>query len=164
MIKTVFRKEDKPRMHAWLDSAIDGLRNGVQYTVQIKENRKKRSLSANAYAWVLIDRLADFHGLPKEDVYAELCKDLSCNTFYMAVEFKDEERFVKDWSERGIGWHAVKLGNNLATAEYRLTYGSSMFDTHQMSQLINLIVQECREAGIETMPEAELKSLIDEWR
>lgn len=164
MIKTVFTKADKPRIRAWLDSAMDSLKDGVQYVVQVKESRRKRSLSANGYAWALIDKLADFHNLPKEDVYAELCKDLSCNSFYMSVEYKDEKRFVKDWSSRGIGWYAVKLGNNLTTAEYRLTYGSSMFDTKQMSQLIDLIVQECKQAGIETMPPKELESLIKAWK
>ncbi len=30
-----------------------------KYTVTIKEFRKKRSLDANAYAWVLMNKLAD---------------------------------------------------------------------------------------------------------
>jgi hypothetical protein len=41
--------------------------------------------------------------------------------------------------------------------------GSSQYDTKQMSILIDGIVSECRELGIETKPEEEIRSLIESW-
>jgi hypothetical protein len=32
-----------------------------------------------------------------------------------------------------------------------------------MSRLINRIVEDCKEQGIETMPPAELESLVGKW-
>jgi hypothetical protein len=42
-------------------------------------------------------------------------------------------------------------------------YGSSEYDTAQMSRLIDRIVEDCKEQGIETMPQAELDSLLTQW-
>ena len=44
---------------------LDGLKEGKSYDVEIKEHREKRSLDSNAYAWVLIDRLAEKLHIPK---------------------------------------------------------------------------------------------------
>jgi hypothetical protein len=45
-----------------------------------------------------------------------------------------------------------------------LYYGSSTYDVEQMSRLIENIVQDCKALGIETKPEAELNSLLEQWR
>ena len=42
-------------------------------------------------------------------------------------------------------------------------YGSSTYDSKQMSVLIDRIVQDCKELGIETLPPDELLRLQEEW-
>ena len=42
-------------------------------------------------------------------------------------------------------------------------YGSSTYDTAQMPRLIDLLIGECREQGIETKRPAELAALMEEW-
>ena len=44
-----------------------------------------------------------------------------------------------------------------------LYYGSSTYDTAQMSRLINLAVQDCKEQGIETMTPQELAAMMEGW-
>jgi hypothetical protein len=44
-----------------------------------------------------------------------------------------------------------------------LYYGSSTYDTAQMSRLINNIIEECRQLGIETKSEEEVQSLLRQW-
>lgn len=44
-----------------------------------------------------------------------------------------------------------------------LYYGSSTYDMAQMSRLINLIVEDCKAQGIETMTPYELDALIGRW-
>ena len=39
------------------------------YDLSLKEHREKRSLDANAYAWVLIHKLAAAMGIPPVEVY-----------------------------------------------------------------------------------------------
>ena len=44
-----------------------------------------------------------------------------------------------------------------------LYYGSSSFNTKQMSRLIDGVVQDCKACGIETKPQQEIDSLLKEW-
>lgn len=44
-----------------------------------------------------------------------------------------------------------------------LYYGSSTYDTAQMSRLINIIVEECKAQGIETRTPDEISKLVSLW-
>lgn len=44
-----------------------------------------------------------------------------------------------------------------------LWYGSSTYDTEQMARLIDRVVEDCREAGIETMTPQQLAALKSQW-
>lgn len=58
------------------------------YDLQIKEHRKKRSLDANAYAWVLIGRIADAMRLPPDEVYRQAIVNIGGN--YEIIPVKEE--------------------------------------------------------------------------
>ena len=49
------------------------------YDLTIKEHRKKRSLDANAYAWVLIGKLADEMRIPPNEIYIEAIRSIGGN-------------------------------------------------------------------------------------
>lgn len=42
-------------------------------------------------------------------------------------------------------------------------YGSSSFNSKQMSRLINDVVEDCKVYGIETKTPEEIKSLLESW-
>ncbi|WP_045091356.1 hypothetical protein, partial [Clostridium sp. FS41] len=44
---------------------------------------------------------------------------------------------------------------------YIMLRGSSTYDTDEMSKLINGLVSECQEMGIETLPPQELERMMD---
>lgn len=44
-----------------------------------------------------------------------------------------------------------------------LYYGSSTFDTRQMSRMIDNLIQDARSVGIETMAPDKLAALLGEW-
>ena len=46
---------------------------------------------------------------------------------------------------------------------YKVYKGSSEMNRKEMSILIDGLVSECKEAGIETKPKAEIDSLLKEW-
>lgn len=123
--------------------------------------REKRSLSANAYAWVLINKLADAMGLADIDVYRSHIKEMGV---YRDVEINAdaENTLIHIWLEKGIGWFAerVDYGKTEDTVILRLYYGSSVYNTKQMTRLINSIVQDCTALGIETMTDSEIAHLI----
>ena len=115
---------------------------------QIK--RKGRSLDANAYAWVLMDKLAAHYGIPRNDVYREEIKTIGGVSDVLCIVSKAADEFCRKWESKGTGWMAD-------------WYGSSTYDTEQMSRLIDQIVSDCREAKIETMTPQELDALKSRW-
>lgn len=144
---------------------FQSLEDGKKYDVVIKEHRNKRSLDANAYCWVLIDRLAATLNISKEEIYRSTIKNIGGNNTTICVQDKAVDKLIEGWSKNGIGWVTDTMPSKIdGCTNVTLYYGSSTYDTKQMSRLIDLIVQECKEQGIETMTPAELERLKGEWR
>lgn len=62
-----------------------------------------------------------------------------------------------------IGRDVEVIGEHGATADILVTYGSSDYDTRQMSQLIDSITQDCRTLGISTLEDFRVNEIIKEW-
>lgn len=137
----------------------------TEVDVTIKKHRKKRSLDANAYAWVLMDKLAEAVGRPKMQIYRDVVKDVGGNTETVCVRDKAVDRLRESWSRNGAGWVTETQKSKLpGCTNVTLYYGSSVFDTAQMSRLIDNLVQDCAALGIETMPPYKLSALLEEWK
>lgn len=161
-----FRAENKPRITLTLGGqaeitftapksvllAFDGLVD-KPLTVTVKEFRRKRSLSQNAYLWVLLDQLGQKVGLGKEEVYKSFVRD--CGVFeILPIRNEAAERFISNWSKNGIGWFTEDLGESKLKGYTKLIayYGSSTYNTKEMTRLIDAVIRECKEQGIQTMP------------
>ena len=144
---------------------VDEMKEGKTYEADLKEHRKKRSLDANAYAWTLLGKLANKVGLPKEDVYRELIKDVGNNYEILPIRNDAVDKWIANWQSKGIGWVCDILGESKLDGYTNVItyYGSSTYDSSQMSRLISLICDECKTQGIETMTPAELAMLMDGW-
>ena len=136
------------------------------YTMEVKEYRRKRSLDANAYAWVLIHKLAQAMRLTPEEVYIQQIPNVGDNFTTMCVREKDVEKLKKSWQRNGLGWPVKDLGPSQVRGCRNLMcyHGSSTYDTAQMSRLIDLLVQDCKALDIETLSEDKLSLLKEEWR
>lgn len=134
----------------------------VEFT--LKKYRKKRSLDANAYAWVLIDKLSKRMNRTKTDVYIDAVKDVGGNTDIVCVQDKAVDKLREGWNKNGIGWVTETTPSKLeGCTNVILYYGSSTFDTAQMSRMIDNLIQDCQAVGIETMPPDELAALLEGW-
>lgn len=132
--------------------------------VTLKPYRKKRSLDANAYAWVLIHKLAQTVKRPVKEVYMDAVLNVGNNKEIICVRDKAVEKLCDSWRKNGIGWQAETMPSKLdGCTNVILYYGSSTFDTAQMSRMIDNIVQDCQAVGIETMPPDELAALLEGW-
>ena len=130
---------------------------------EVKEVKQKRSLDSNAYAWVLLGKLQDKLHIAKEDIYKSLIKEIGS---YEVIPVKNEavERFRQAWSKNGLGWITETTKSKLEGFTNVIAYyGSSTYNTSEMSRLIELIVQECKQQDIETMTPNELNSLLESW-
>lgn len=70
------------------------------YDLDVKEHREKRSLDANAYAWVLIHKLAAAMGIPPVEVYRNAVRGVGDNYTPMCVREQDVERFTRNWQKK----------------------------------------------------------------
>lgn len=134
------------------------------YDCEIKEHREKRSLDANAYCWVLLDKLADAIRSTKEELYLQKVREIG-----IFRDFILEEAAVKTfrtvWERQGTGWptEIVDYSRSGDRRGVRAYYGSSPYNTKQMSRLIDSIVQDCKDLGIETLPPEKLAAMKEEW-
>lgn len=137
-----------------------------KYDLEIKEHREKRSLDANAYCWLLIGKLAAAMQIKPVEVYRQAIRDIGGSYTPMCVREKDVDRISKSWARNGLGWFMEDLGQSQVPGCRNLAayHGSSVYDTAQMSRLIDIIVQDCKALGIETMTPDKLSLLKEEWR
>lgn len=141
-------------------SICDQLDPEREYVLQIK--RKGRSLDANAYAWVLLDKLAQHYGLNAVDIYREEIRMIPGVSDIVCIRRDAVERFCRDWSAKGTGWMADVLPSKIdGCKNVKVWYGSSAYDTQQMFALIDQIVSDCKAVGIETLPPHELARMME---
>jgi hypothetical protein len=140
-------------------------RKRMLYDLEVKEHRKKRSLDANAYAWVLINKLADEMRITPLEVYRQAIQNVGGNYEILPIKEDAADHFKRIWEAKGIGWPCVDMGKSKIDGyrNMRAYYGSSTYDTRQMSQLIDNLVQDCKALDIETLTPEKLSLLMEEW-
>lgn len=141
-----------------LDS-IEQLKNEDKLNIELKKYRNKRSLNSNNYAWELITQIADVLRSNKEEVYLLMLKRYGQSQMISVLEEIDVSKFLKYYEEAG-----ESVLNGKTFKHYKVYTGSSEMDTKQMSILIDGIVSEAKELGIETMTPKELESLKESWK
>jgi hypothetical protein len=134
------------------------------YMAELKEHREKRSLDANAYFWRLLDELAVALGDEKESLYMRYVKERGIFRDFCLLP-EEVGTFRKSWSMLGSGWQTEQVdyaedGERLIIRAY---YGSSTYNTKQMSRLIDSVVEDCKAVGIETLPPDKLAIMKEEW-
>lgn len=131
---------------------------------ELRQRKKRRSLDANAYAWVLIDKIAEAVRLPKEEVYRNAIKSIGGVSEIVCVRNEAVEAFRKNWEINGIGYQTETIPSKLYGCTNVIVYwGSSTYNTAQMSALIDRLVEDARSLGIETMPPDKLEGLLNGW-
>ena len=121
--------------------------------------RKKRSLDANAYFWVLVGKIADKLRASKDEIYFEMLKKYG-QSITVTV------RAGLDLSRAGFKYYELfkdGISAGKPFEAYRVFIGSSQYDTREMSVLIDGVVQEAKELGIETLTPLELAEILGRY-
>jgi len=160
-------KTQKPKILLVLNereslSSIEELKED-KLSIEIKKYKNKRSLDANAYMWVLISKLEEKLNISKDIIYKDAIRNIGV---YEVIPVKNEavERFIEAWTKNGLGWVCETTKSKLEGYTNILAYyGSSAYNTAEMSRLIDFVVQECKQLNIETMTPEQLNILKEEW-
>lgn len=131
--------------------------------VTIKEHKNKRSLDANAYAWTLLGKLAEKTVIGKTTIYRHFIREIGDYTT-VCVKYQAVSELVSAWESHGLGWLTESFPSKIpGCTNVQLYYGSSTYDTAQMSRLIDMIIQDCKEQGIPTETPEQIAEMISKW-
>ena len=126
---------------------------------ELKDYHEKRSLKANAYYWELLNQLANVLLMDKEELHLFLLQHYGQGEIVSVVADIDVKPYFKYYTEAG-----ESVLNGKTFKHYKVYKGSSEMDSREMSILINGLVQECQNQGIETKSKAEIDSLLESWK
>lgn len=153
-----------PADEAALRAFADEFRPEKDYAAVLGEKRKKRSLDANSYAWVLLNQLSEKLRIPAEEIYRAMLRKIPGLSITLIMKDGAVEPFTKLWGKHGLGWQCGVVDKGCSLEGYSIIKcykGSSEYTPSQMHLLLDTIVQDCRQYGIETRTPEEIDSLIN---
>lgn len=161
----------KPKISLLLNtnelSVVERLKNENKLNIELKKWFKKRSKDANSYCWVLCDLIAkelsdDGTIITKEKIYQDGI--LQIGTFEpLIIGERAYENFKRVWENQGLGFLIQEVSKKDKCVKVHCYYGSSTYNTKEMSLLINLLIELAKSLKIETKTKAEIDSLLKEW-
>ena len=139
---------------------VNNIQSCEKLSIKAVKHRNKRSLDANAYCWVILQKIAEVLHQDKWNVYLEMLEKYGVFTHIIVKpnvvdKVKEEWRTVKELGEVSV--------NGMTGIQLQCYFGSSTYNTKEMSVLIDGIVYEAKELGIETLPPDELERMKIEW-
>lgn len=144
---------------SFLDSE---LLDGREIDLTVKPFRRKRSLNANAYMWTLINEIASVLGSTNDEIYhKELCRYGTFKNTDGAVEVITMRSDIKLQGWLYIHTKPLKTAelNGKIYTHYAIIKGTSEYDTKEMSVMLDGIIEDCKELGIQTMTPEEMERL-----
>jgi hypothetical protein len=138
---------------------VEQLKNENKLNIEMKKWYKKRSLDANSYCWVICDLIAkelSKNGITtKEEIYKDAI--LQVGTFEPCIaQEKTFEKFKRIWEKQGLGFLVQEVSRKDECIKVNCYYGSSTYNSKEMSLLIEILVQLAKSLNIETKSKAEI--------
>lgn len=133
---------------------------GKELSVDIKQYRHKRSLDSNAYMWVLLSEMADKLKTTKDELYLQMLDRYGVFT-HVVVKPSVVDRVKEEWrTVRELGEVTI---NGKTGIQLQCYFGSSTYNSKEMSVLLDGVVQEAKDLGINTLTQAEIELMKSEW-
>ena len=158
----------KDNVFAVLGQAVSSLEDGKTYIVEIKKKTVKRSLTANAYYWTLVEKMAKGNKISTAYQhnlllrrYGELEK-MDGNLITIQIpEISENENYADENETIHLKpTSQIKVSKNgTVYRTYLLLKGSHTFDNVQMHRLIEGTRDEAEQMGIEVLTPEEMARL-----
>lgn len=138
---------------------VDKLKDEL-LSIDIKKYRKKRSLDANGLLWHCIGEIANALRTDKWEVYLMMLKRYGVYTYGVFRENKIEH-VKKMWRETEVVGEVDINGEK--GVQMLLYFGSSTYDTAEFSRLLDGVISEMKEIGLQPPTSGEMRRLLEEW-
>lgn len=143
------------------------IQQGKLLAVELKEHKEKRSLDANAYFHVLVDKIAKALNKPMDDVKADMVLQYGA----MAKTEHNETVGVKVPKGTNIKhfypyarWFDTRTENGKEFDCYIFYKQTHTLDSTEFSRLLKGTIQEAEQLGIETKTPDEIAKMLDLMR
>lgn len=141
--------------------SINDVASCEKLSIKAEKYREKRSLDANAYCWVLLQKLAEASKSDKWTIYLQCLQRYSRAFTHVIVKESAVDR-MKELYRTCVDLGEVTV-NGQTGHQLQVYYGSSTFNSKEMSVFLDGIISECKELGIETMTPAEVERVKAAW-
>ena len=133
--------------------------------ITIEKAVKHRSLEANRYCWVLIDQIAAKTHKKRSEVYRNAIRDIGGVSKDMLMKCDAVPFFRRIWEQQGLGnqVEVVDVEEETEWASIRVFFGSSTYNTEQMSALLDSLIQDAEAQGIPTITPKEEERMLQKW-
>lgn len=112
--------------------------------------KRKRTLTQNSYYWALLSELAGALGLSNDELHFQLLKRYSTPQPFVTFKNVDVSKFMRYYEKRA---------ENDRCISYLFYTPSSEMDTKEFKRLLDGLISECQDVGINTMNADELALL-----
>lgn len=128
----------------------------------IKKHRQLRSLDANAYLWVLISKISEAISPPmdKQEVYLMMLKRYGQGG-RVSILTNQFDSVIREFEYYKVLGTSKAKGNEFTHAD--VLVGSSKYNTKEMSTLIDGVIQEARDLGIDTDTPEQIARFKERW-
>ena len=146
-------------------SEYEAIKDKPDLVIECKPYRKRRSRDANSYLWHLLGEMAVYHNATgtitnKDLLYSEMLQKYGVFTHFI-VKPKAVEKFKQSWPVfRELGEITV---DGKTGVQFQVYFGSSTYNTKEMALLIDGVIWECEQLGIETATPDEIANLKSRW-
>lgn len=139
------------------------------WDIEPHKERKSRSLNANSYFHVLVQKLAQAQNPP---ISLAKCKNMMIAAYGQPEYIDGQQAIIKSNVPQEkmqeieyLHTALVKISEENGTEcyFYRIYRGTHTYNNVEMQKLIEGVVQECKDAGIETATPAEVQKMIEVW-
>lgn len=138
-----------------------------EVSIEIKRMYNRRSLDANAYFHFLINKLARYFNISDEEMkvkmnlqYGTIAKDKNGNSVGIKIPISADINDFYHYAK----WFGDCVENGIKFNKYLFYKETHKLNTKEMSDLIEGVVQECRDYGIPTKTDEEIDNMLENWK
>lgn len=139
---------------------VSNIQSCEKLSIRAVQYKKKRSLDANALLWVCLGKLAEALRTDKWLVYLQMLKRYGQYT-YICVKPGMVEAVKAQWREcEEVGEIDI---NGQKAIQMLCYFGSSTYNTKEFSVLLDGVISEMKEMGLETPASEEMRIALEKW-
>lgn len=148
---------------------INAIKDEEELRITVKKHRKRRSLDSNAFYWQLLSKVAEALRISKPHCHNLMLARYGQTEFFgdqVAYTMLPDTELVTHRMEQMQESHFAptsqrKMGTDgVMYRAWKLLKPSHEYDSKEFSILIEGIVSEAKELGIETLPSIELERMM----